>query len=233
MKKAFFFALLSIICWNVSLSQNYLNGHPHDQKGFSLGFLMGLTYTDYNLKQQINVVEPRNGDTLRSMQLTPRPGINLGMITNFNLGKQLAFRMIPTISLEQRDFSLFVNNGDVSYIEPRKVEAAYVDLPFMFQFKTGYYKRTRVYVLAGGFVGVNLISNARVENDERLLKITTTNTGLTFGFGVNLYGDRIKLSPEILYKLGLQNVYVPRNTTFAEAISRLSSQVISININFE
>ncbi|MEM9897686.1 MAG: hypothetical protein AAF789_15110, partial [Bacteroidota bacterium] len=67
MKKAFFLILLSVICWNFSQAQYHRNGHPHDKKGLSLGFLMGLTYADYNLKQQINVVDPEFGDTLQRL----------------------------------------------------------------------------------------------------------------------------------------------------------------------
>ncbi|MCI4670740.1 MAG: PorT family protein [Bacteroidia bacterium] len=214
-------------------AQNYRNAHPFDFKRFNLGFLMGFTYNSYNLKEQINIEE--NGVLLRRIEMLPRPGMNLGMISNLKLHKQVSLRFIPTISLEQRDFNYYFEepNSEGSMIERRKIEAAYLDMPLVFQLKTSYYGRTRVYVLAGANLGVNLASNKRVQDDPKLLKITTANYGLVFGFGLNMYGDRIKLSPEIVYKMGLPNIFVPEFTTHAEAISSLTSQVIAINFNFE
>lgn len=208
-------------------AQSYGNRHPFDFKRFNLGFLMGLTYNSYNLKEQINIEE--GGVMLHRIQLVPRYGLNLGMITNVNLAKKVSLRFVPTISLEQRDFRYYFSDGP----QMRKIEASYLNMPVMFQFKTDYWRRSRVYVLTGGQVGVNLASNKKVRDDLSLLKITTHDLSLAFGFGITLYGDRIKLSPEILYTMGLINIYEPKYTTHAHAISSLMSQVIAINFNFE
>lgn len=227
-----FFLLISGMGQQAS-AQNFRNAHPFDFKRFNLGFLMGFTYNSYNLKEQINIEE--NGLLLKRIEMLPRPGMNLGMITNMNLHKQVALRFIPTISLEQRDFNYYFQERDGEGImtERRKIEAAYLDMPLVFQLKSSYYGRTRFYILAGAKFGVNLASNKRVQDDPKLLKITTADYGLVFGFGLNLYGDRIKLSPEIVYKMGLPNIFVPEFTTHAAAISSLTSQVIAINFNFE
>jgi len=211
------------------MGQGYMNRHPFDLKRFNLGLLMGFTYNSYNLKEQVDIYDPEDGRTLRGIELISKPGVNIGMISNLNLAKQVSLRFIPTISLEQRDFNYRFENGS----EIRKIEASYINLPLMFQFKTGYYESTRVYVLAGGQWGYNLASNDRVRDDPTLLKIDRQDISVVLGFGLNLYGERLKLSPEIVYKAGLFNIYVPEDTTHDEAINRLFSQVISLNINFE
>ena len=221
------FALLILLC-SQSVAQSYGNSHPFDFKKFNLGFLMGLTYNAYNLKEQINVMD--QGILLERITKIPKYGLNLGMIANYNLHKQISLRAVPTISLEQRDFNyLFANDSLVI----RKIEASYFNLPIMLQFKTKYYRAVRVYVLAGAQVGFNLAPSKKIRNDENLLKISTHDLSLTFGFGLNIYGERIKLSPEILYRVGLINIYQPEYTSHAYAIERLSSQVIAINFNFE
>ncbi|MEM8899086.1 MAG: porin family protein [Bacteroidota bacterium] len=159
-----------------------------------------------------------------------RPGLTLGMIANFNLTNQLALRIIPSVSLEQRDFTYSFSDGEQ---QNRKIEASYFNVPVMLQFKSKYYRATRVYVLGGFQLGVNLASNEKVKNDPFLLKIRDQDVSLVVGTGINLYGDRIKLSPEIRYSIGLINVYEPLYTSHANAIQRLSSQVITLNINFE
>lgn len=209
-------------------SQNYRIKHPFDFKQFNLGFLMGLNYNAYNLKEQINILE--RGVLLRQIEVLPRYGLSLGMISNFNLADQVSLRFIPTISLEQRDFNYFFHNDSTVL---RKIEASYLNLPLMFQIKSKYWKATRFYVLAGGQLGVNLASNKKVRDDQNLLKIKTQDVSLVFGAGLNLYGDRIKLSPEIRYSMGLQNIYQPEYTSHAEAISQLFSQVLIFVVNFE
>lgn len=210
-------------------AQKYRNGHPFDFKRFNLGFLMGFTYNSYNLKEQVNIEE--NGVLLQRIEMLPRPGLNLGMISNFKIHNQMSLRFVPQISIEQRDFNYFF--ADEAEPEVRKIEAAYLDMPLMMQFKTAFFKRTRVYVLAGANMGVNLTGNKRVQDDPKLLKISDTNYSIALGIGLNLYGDRVKLSPEILYKMGVGNIFVPEFTTHALAISSLTSQVIAINFNFE
>lgn len=223
--------LVVVVLLCVSLrgvSQSYGNRHPFDFKDFNLGFLMGLNYNAYNLKEQINIVD--RGILLNHIEVIPRYGLSLGMIANYNLADQVSIRSGINISLEQRDFNYFFANDSLIV---RKIEASYLNLPFVFQFKTKYYKATRVYVLSGAQIGINLNSNKKVRDDMNLLKIKTQDLSLIFGAGVNLYGDRIKLSPEIRYSLGLKNIYEPEFTSHPYAISKLLSQVLVIVVNFE
>lgn len=209
-------------------SQHYRNAHPFDFKRFNLGLLMGITYNSYNLKEQINVLE--DGVLLERITLLPLYGLNFGMINNFRLHPQVSLRIVPSISLEQRNFDYqFARDSSVI----REIESSYFNFPVMAQFKTKYYRATRVYVLAGAQYGVNLASNEKVLNDPKLLKIRRHDFSLTFGAGINLYGEKLRISPEILYTVGLLNIYEPEGTSHAFAIERLTSQVLAININFE
>ncbi|MEL6672403.1 MAG: porin family protein [Bacteroidota bacterium] len=213
--------------FSLAFSQKY-GRHPFDMKRFNLGFIMGFNYNAYNLKEQIEVEE--DGILLKQIKVNPRPGFSLGMISSYNVTDFLSFRFIPTISLEQRDFDYnFANDSLVI----RRIDAAYFNMPIMAQWKTKYWRRTRVYVLTGGQVGFNLNSNKKVRNDMNLLKVTTQDVSLVFGFGLNIYGDRVKLSPEIRYSLGLINIYEPEFTSHAQAIGNLTSQVLTLQFNFE
>ncbi len=203
--------------------------HPFDSKKFNLGFLIGLNYNSYNLKEQINIWD--QGILLEQITLQPKYGLTLGMISNFRIIDNISLRFIPAISLEQRDF-YYQFAGDSS-ATIRKIEASYLNLPFLFQFKTNMLKRTRLYVLMGPQLGLNLASNKKVRDDNNLLKIKTEDISLVLGLGLNLYGDRIKLSPEIRYSMGLINIYEPLYVSHSQAISKLFSQVITLNINFE
>ena len=230
--KGFFPFLLIVFLSSQVFGQGYGRKHPHDFKKANLGFLMGLSYNTYNLKQQVNVID--DGVFLKRITMFNNPGINLGMITNLNLSDQVAFRFIPMISLEQRDFDYrFRAKSGLDSVVQRRIEASYLNLPLLFQFKTQYYRKYRLYVLAGVQVGLNLASNKKVRDDPNLLKIQPQDFAIVLGTGMLLYGDRLKLSPEIRYSIGLMNIYVSEFTRHASAISELFSQVVSINFNFE
>jgi len=231
MRQACCFIALTLLLIGSSFSQNYRDRHPFDFKKFNLGLQIGLTYNDYNLNQQINVGE--GPDTLRGLSVRPRPGVSLGMITNLNLGRQVSLRAVPSITLEQRDLVYQIGNPQESAPLVRKVDPAYFNLPVTLQWKTSYWRRLRFYVLTGAQLSVNLVRTEEVRDDPNLIKLTRSEGALVFGFGVNMYGDKVKFSPEIRYKMGFTNVYVPENTSFATAISRLTSQMISLNFNFE
>jgi hypothetical protein len=219
--------ILLMITLSDGIGQSYKR-HPFDFSKFNLGFLMGLNYNAYNLKEQVQIEE--RGILLERIQVLPRYGLSLGMISNYNLSDQFSLRFIPTISLEQRDFNYnFANDSLVV----RKIEASYLNLPLMLQMKSKYWRSTRMYVLAGAQLGLNMGSNKKVRDDKNLLKITTHDASLVFGFGWNLYGDRIKLSPEIRYSMGLINIYRPEFTSHAAAIETLMSQVLMLVVNFE
>ncbi len=226
------FLIVLLLIPEFAQGQGYGRRHPFDFKKFNLGFLMGLSYNTYNLKQQVNIRD--GGILLKRIQMINNPGINLGMITNLNVADQLALRFVPMVSLEQRDFDyLFSDRNGLDSLVNRRIESSYLNLPVMFQFRTKYYKKYRVYLLAGFQVGLNLGSNKKVRNDPNLLKIASQDFSIVLGTGMLLYGDRLKLSPEIRYSFGLTNLYVPEFTSHASAISQLFSQVLVINFNFE
>jgi hypothetical protein len=234
---ALFFLLFLGVMHPAQAQGGYASRHPFDFKKFNMGFLIGANYNMYNLKEQVQIMD--DNVLLKRIRVNPKPGLRLGMITNFNLHPQIAFRIIPSISLEERDFDYVFETklaqdpapGDSVVI--RQIDAAYFNVPFLFQFKSKYWKRTRFYVNAGPQLGLNLASNKKVRDDEDLLKISNFDLSLVFAFGFNLYGDRIKLSPELQYSMGLLNVYEPLYTTHAAAIGQLYTQVLTLNINFE
>ncbi|WNJ19567.1 porin family protein [Pontibacter sp. G13] len=214
------------------LHAQFFGNHRFDQSRFNLGFLVGMAYNSYNLNEEILVED--DGILLKRIELVPKYGIRLGLITNFKINKRVAFRFIPSVSLEERDFNyVFQGSGNLDSTAIRKISTTYFNLPLLVQIKTGYYKRTRFYVMTGIQPSINLQSTKKVVNNLDLLKISDFDLALVFGAGLNLYGDKVKLSPEIYYSLGLIDIYEPQFTTHANAIQRLSTQTLSLVINFE
>lgn len=210
--------------------------HYFDVRPFNLGFTMGLGVGGYDMTHQINQKDPRTGRFLHSVSLIRKPAIYLGLITSLKLTNNLDVRFSPSVTLEERDFRFNFDSTttfDGESVVFKKIESSNLNLPLVLKFKTDYYKRTRLYVTAGIQPTWNLASTKKVRNDPELLKTEKFDVAFVASVGIDLYGEKLKLSPELRYTRGLRNLYVPDNTVFPRAISDLFAQLLTININFE
>lgn len=212
----------------------YQKYHPSDLRDFNLGFTMGIGLYGYDFKRQVNQVDPITGITLKTAVPIRQPGIYLGLISNLRLEDHLDLRFQPSVSLEQRNFDfIYVGSTGDDSVTVKKIENANLNLPVALKLKSDYYGVMRVYFLAGMQYSINLASNKKVLNDPDLLKVTGTDLGIVAAFGIDLYGEKIKLTPEVRYVMGLGNVYIQENTRFPYAISALKTQALIFTLNFE
>ena len=97
-------------------------GQPNDKKGvpnlrsfdeqkLHFGFLIGFNTTDFRIYQS-GLRTPENGETARYAEmLKMTPGINLGIVSNLRLTKNLDLRFLPGIGFSQRDLSFIDEHG--------------------------------------------------------------------------------------------------------------------------
>ena len=209
--------------------------HHFDTRDFNLGFTMGLNLASYDMTAQIDQVDPQTGKKVESINLINKPGIYLGLITNLKIADNFDLRFLPSVSLEERDFEFYfdpeTNNGET--LVRKKIEASNLNLPLVVKFKSNYYRRYRVFIQTGIQPSINLASNKKVRNDPELLKTQSFDLSFVASVGIDLYGERLKLSPELRFTRGLRQLYVDDRTRFPHAITDLFSQLLVLNINFE
>lgn len=229
------FGGFSFLFFNTSFAQiikgKKMYTHHFDLRNFNMGFQMGYNHCSYKVKELGSVVD--DGIILDHIEPHDQPGINLGMIVNLNLLNNLNIRMIPAVSLEARTFTFYYQNHPKFQSEVKQIEAACFDFPLLFQFRSNYYKRTRLYVETGPMYSLNVQNNKKLADDNTKLKVKGSTFNWVVGVGLNLYGERIKLTPELRYSIALNDEYSPRNTLHANAIQSLFRQVIALNILFE
>ena len=97
------FLALILIIWETSvLAQRGVN---QNLKGFDennkihFGVLIGLNQLNSNLSLNNSIFKE---DTIYSLNLKSSPGFNIGMITDFHLGKKWDLRIIPSLLLSNR-----------------------------------------------------------------------------------------------------------------------------------
>jgi hypothetical protein len=144
-----------------------------------------------NLETQTPFKDPDVNLELRSVDAHGQAGINLGLITNLNLHNNIDVRFVPAVSLQQRNFDLYLvmKNGKDS-IAKRQLEAAYLELPFYVKFKSNYYRNMRVYYGQGIKYSLNLASG-RVDQFSLWVCVQLQNyapTGVTVTMILGLAG---------------------------------------------
>jgi hypothetical protein len=223
-RKIAIISLISCYCAGYyALAQyNYIT----EQRPYNLGFAMGLNFASVKLKTQNLAYQ---GEGPREIRVKAVPGINLGIINNFRLHYNLALRIIPSVSLQQRNFDFRLPDS----LDLRRLEASYIDVPIWFQFKSNQYRHHRVYVGTGLKLSYNLMSDKRVRDNPRLIKIEKTDVSWISSFGINFIGDFIKLTPEITYAIGLSDIFVRNNSNAAPYIRSIFSQSIVLSLYFE
>lgn len=224
-----------VLCTQVSAQKSPYT-YRRDRLGkFNLGMTMGIARNTYRAGFAPNLVDPNDpfGDTLRSVDLEPLPGLMLGVISNLNVADFLSLRLVPHFTFEQRNFTFMYFNQGKAVLRQKAIESSYFNVPLTAQWRTPYYKRHRTIVSTGVQIGWNMISDKKVRNDYNLLKVKSQDISLTLGAGIILYGDRIKMTPEIRYTAGISNIYEPEFTHHGSSIRYLASQTLTFCINFE
>ncbi len=222
-----FFGKIILFILLLGTQQAQTNYHLYDIRKFNLGFAMGGVLSD--VRFQRIYFDPGKGNYIRGVKARPVFGITLGMVTNTKLARLWDLRFIPSVSLQQRNFDFNFPDSTVT----RKLEASYLDLPVGLKFKSDVYNDMRVYLYTGLKFSINLMSDKKVKSDPNLIRIDRTDWSWDIAFGIDLYGARVKLSPEIKYSIGLKNVYIPETAESPQPDYALTTQSLTFSLYFE
>ncbi len=226
MHRVFFGKVITFLFFLLQL-QGQTNYHLYDIRKFNLGFAMGGVLSDVRFQRLYFV--PGSGKYVRGIKAKPIVGITLGMVTNTKLARLWDLRFIPSVSLQQRNFNFQYPDSVIT----RKLEASYLDLPVGLKFKSDVYNDMRVYMYSGVKFSINLMSDKKVKSDPNLIRIDRTDWSWELALGIDLYGARVKLSPEIKYSIGLKNVYIPETAETPQPDYALTTQSLTLSLYFE
>ena len=119
----------------------------YDNKKMHFGFTLGLNSLDFNIKHNNEVMYQ---DSLYVLQSNSQKGFNLGIVSNFRMGKYTDFRFVPAIVFgERRLLYSFADTNNVISTEIKAIEFTLLDFPFYVKYKSERYNNFRSYVLFG------------------------------------------------------------------------------------
>ncbi len=233
------FRRLSLLCSLLilgigrSYSQNTspLNLPKYDVVPLHFGMSLGINSMDFTIRNSGSFWYL---DSIYSIENTPKMGLNINIVSNWNFHPSFALRFLPGLNLGQRNLEYWVRNDSTFYSHVMKIESTFLDFPVLLQYKGARINNFRPYLIAGGNVKVDLASQKRIR-DEEMPKIRLKRMSYYYeiGFGTDFFLEYFKFALELKYVVGLNNVIVPDNTQYTRAIERMNSKMLMLSFTFE
>ncbi|MDA9362360.1 PorT family protein [Flavobacteriaceae bacterium] len=221
---------LSVSIYSQKNNTKISNLQNFDQKKLHFGYYIGLNNYNYKLDYILNPEKK----TLVSDQT----GINVGLIGDLKLKKNLNLRFEPGLYTNKSDIVFydrqnFTKNSDTL----RSIKSTYIHLPLLIKYSSRRYNNLKPYVLAGLSTSFNLSSNQNrpEDNNNDVFRLKTNTFYYELGFGIDFYLQYFKFSPSIRGVFSLKNELVPDldpNSPWTGNIDKMSARAIFINFSF-
>ncbi|MBT8327846.1 MAG: PorT family protein [Bacteroidia bacterium] len=201
----------------------------YDRKPVRFGFgLMGNTAKlKFTVKNNSLLT-----DTLKSIESVTYPGFGLGGLANFRLAENWDIRTMINIQFAQRDMN-YQFRSDV--LKTAQIESTYMELPLSLKFKSKRHKNWRMYVLGGVTYRFDFTSDAQTDRSDTkpIVAIYPNTFSYDIGFGLDVYFEFFKFSPELKLSNGLGNQLVPDGFIYAGSLERVSPKLLQFSLIFQ
>ena len=221
---------LSLSIYSQKNNAKISNLQNFDQKKLHFGYYVGVNNYNYKLDYILN---PE-----KKTLISDQTGINVGLIGDLKLKKNLNLRFEPGLYTNKSDIVFynrqnFTKNSDTL----RSIKSTYVHLPLLIKYSAKRYNNLKPYVLAGLSTSFNLSSNQNSpeDNNNDVFRLKTNTFYYELGFGIDFYLQYFKFSPSIRGVFSLKNELVPDldpNSPWTGNIDKMSARAIFINFSF-
>lgn len=205
------------------------NMEQYDNKRLHFGFTIGTNTGRMRIDRR---ADRAPFDTVKSINSVTFPGIGLGAITNLHLGQNWDLRLLfPVISFVQRNINYEFENSK----KTTEIESAYCDADLLIKFKSDRRKNIRVYVIGGIRGSYDLASTVKQDRSisKPVVSLQPVSFGYEVGFGLDMYFEYFKFSPEIKFYNTIGNSLFHDGYIYTESIDRLVPQLIQFSLHFE
>lgn len=226
----FFLAIASVAIAQKTAVENL---PKYDRQRIHFGFLLGINRADFKVTKSPDLFL---FDSLYNVDNLKQSGFNLGIITNLSMGNYFDLRFIPELAFIERQlhYTFYLNGKKQNPQTVKKIESTFLTFPLYLKFKSERVGNFRAYVLAGGQYSIDMVSQAKVQNEDRqFVKLSRKDYGYTIGVGGDFYLEMFKFALELKMYNGVNNLLVPDNTVFAQSLKGLQSKIFMVSFLFE
>ena len=231
MKKALLiliFVLLTKFAW----AQRHtvpLNLPNYDRKPVHFGFLLGINSMDFKITPI-----SEQADSLFILKSKNQKGFNLGIVSNFRLGRNADLRFLPTLSFAERVINYTIEIEEEIEEIKKDVESTFIEFPLNLKFKSNRYNNGRAYLLTGLKYNIDLASQKDINDEgQELIKLKENDLMYEIGFGIDFYLEYFKFSPEFKATFGLVDMLVDDDSIYSNSIKKMLTQGFTVTLTFE
>lgn len=198
------------------------------KKPYYFGITLGYNSSRYRLVQSDAFIQ---NDSIYGIESARGPGFNLGIVSNFKIGRYMDLRMLPTLSFADKALQYQQVNND--FVEKR-IESVFLELPVHLRYKSAVYNDVRVFVVGGFKYSYDLASNSRTRQADDLITVSPHDFSVEYGVGIQMFFPYFIFSPEIKISQGLGNVLVPNDDLlYSNTLEKILSRTFTISLHFE
>lgn len=202
-----------------------------DLKWFHLGFHVGIHSQDLLLT---HTGVTTNGETWFAEIPSYSPGFSVGVIGDMYLNPYFNLRFTPSIHFGDKKFTFIEQNTGEKFTT--NVRSSYLNFPLDVKYTALRLNNYRPYIIAGLYGSFDI---GRKKGNPILLK--STDFGLEFGLGCDIYLPFFKLCPELKFCFGLvdllekdrKDLVDQTNIKYTDALSKATSRMVILTFNFE
>ncbi len=209
-----------------------LPGYEFQQLHF--GFLIGFNFLDYHI-YNTGARTADNKYVARYAEVEDlAPGINLGIITDLRIARNLNLRVLPGVSFGERNLTFYNEFGEKIDEDPLRIKSTFIDFPIVLKYSAFRLHNVQPFVDTGVSFKYDL-----ARDKQSHLQMKSFDTCLDFGAGLDFYLQYFRFSVELKSSFGLTNLHKLEvdadyeDRPYQQAINALKSRVFSINFFFE
>jgi hypothetical protein len=203
----------------------------YNDRRIHFGFSLGLNFYSFQI-QEIEDLSSVPG--YYRVKPVVEPGYNVNIISNLRLSKYMDFRFMPGFASTNRVLEFDVEDprtGERELVE-REIVSSFFEFPVELKYRSKRVDNYGMYVTGGVKYNIDLSSKEN-SDDDRLFKLRQNDFLYEIGFGIDIYFEFFKFSPQIKASFGINDIQVPDGTFLVEGINRLETRSILINFTFE
>jgi len=259
LRKILLFLLIALSVSAFAQDEPILNYQKIDHKPFHFGYTLGLNTMDFGIYPSEASFTP-DGSRIDTFPEINRlsPGIDIGIVTNFRISEYLDFRLLPGISLGQRNLNYYrypdnesgvppdENDPDAEQPDstvltkesPMRIGSTFINVPIALRYEAKRYRNIRPYIIGGVNLRWDMARNKDFNAEEGIfIKLKPFDVYLEGGMGMDFYLPYFKLSVELKLSVGTLNVLDPDKHEqlpgYVSSLDKLKSRMVSLSFHFE
>jgi len=209
-----------------------LNMPQYDNKAIHFGFNVATNIAQFQVNRSTYFYQI---DTLKNVSVQNYPGVGLGGIVSFRLGKYFDLRaIVPQITFSQRDL-IYEFDGYTKRNVKVEVESASISGSVLLKYKSSRHRNVRFYVIAGAYYCHDLATTVDQSrsNTKPVVSLIANTYGYEAGCGLDFYYEFFKFSPEIKISNSVNNALFKDPYIYAGSLNSIFPKMVTISFNFE